>query len=367
MRFGLFCLMPQRDIRKPAGQIVNEAIDQARMAESLGFETVWFAEHHFSNYSMSPSPLMTAAYCAGKTEKIKLGTGVVVLPLYEPVRLIEEIAFVDQISGGRLQLGLGSGYQDYEFKHFGRNLADSHSMALELLDLIEMAFTRGEIRYSGQHFNIAPTAIGLQPRQKPMPPVYVAGLAQDMKVQERIARSGYVPFLPQHQRPASALVDAKRKIAGLWKTVGRDPETMPFATQRTVFVTKSKSDLLEAAEHMRYTLRLALGLRFNTAELDGPVLREIPVANEPTPEEILEHAPMGSPERVAAALADDIRTLKPSHLSCMFQYGGLAQTQVMRSMELFGSEVLPLLEKEFGDLSHLNQATISQKPLAATA
>jgi len=230
-----------------------------------------------------------------------------------------------------------------------------------------MAFTRGEIRYSGQHFNIAPTAIGLQPRQKPMPSVYVAGLAQDMKVQERIARSGYVPFLPQHQRPASALVDAKRKIAGLWKTVGRDPETMPFATQRTVFVTKSKSDLLEAAEHMRYTLRLALGLRFSTAELDGPVLREIPVANEPTPEEILEHAPMGSPERVAAALADDIRTLKPSHLSCMFQYGGLAQTQVMRSMELFGSEVLPLLEKEFGDLSRLNQATISQKPLAATA
>jgi len=142
---------------------------------------------------------------------------------------------------------------------------------------------------------------------------------------------------------------------------------MPFAIQRTVFVTENKRDLLEAAEHMRYTLRLALGLRFNTAELDGPVLREIPVANDPTPEEILEHAPMGSPERVAAALADDIRTLMPSHLSCMFQYGGLAQSQVMRSMELFGSEVLPLLEKEFGDLTRINQAAISQKPLAATA
>ena len=314
---------------------------------------------------MIPSPLMMCAFCAGKTDKIKVGTGVVVLPLYEPVRVIEEIAFVDQISNGRLQLGLGSGYQDYEFKHFGRNLADSHAVTLELLDLIEMAFTRGAIEYKGKHFNIPLTAIGLRPKQTPLPPIYIAGLAQDMKVQERIARSGYVPFLPQHQRLASALVEPKRKLAAIWKGVGRD--NMPFATQRTIFVTKSKSEALEAAEHMRYTLRLALGLRFNTAELDGSLLKEIPVANEPSLEEILEHAPMGSPERVAAALADDIRTLKPSHLSLMFQYGGMPQSQVMTSMELFGSEVLPILEREFGDLSKINATPVIQQPLAATA
>jgi len=366
MRFGLFCLMPQRDIRKSAGQIAAEAIEQAKAAEALGFETVWFAEHHFSNYSMIPSPLMMCAFCAGRTDKIKVGTGVVVLPLYEPVRVIEEIAFVDQISGGRLQLGLGSGYQDYEFKHFGRNLADCHAVTLEMLDLIEMAFTRGAIEYKGKHFNIPLTAIGLRPKQTPLPPIYIAGLAQDMKVQERIARSGYVPFLPQHQRPASALVEPKRKLAAIWKTVGRDFDNMPFATQRTVFVTKSKSEACEAAEHMRYTLRLALGLRFNTAELDGSVLKEMPVANEPSLDEILEHAPMGSPERVAAALADDIRTLKPSHLSCMFQYGGIPQLQAMTSMELFGSEVLPILEREFGDLSKINATAMVQQPLAAT-
>jgi alkanesulfonate monooxygenase SsuD/methylene tetrahydromethanopterin reductase-like flavin-dependent oxidoreductase (luciferase family) len=365
MRSGLFCLMPQRDLRKKAGQIASEAIEQTRMAESLDFETVWYAEHHFSNYCMIPSPLMMCAYAAGKTEKIRLGTGVVVLPLYEPVRLIEEIAFVDQLSGGRLSLGLGSGYQDYEFKRFGRNLADSHAVALEMIDLIEMAFVKGEVSYKGRFFNIEPTAIGLQPRQSPMPPIYVAGLAQDMKVQERIARSGYIPFLPQHQRPASALLEAKRKLAAVWRSVGR--EHMPFATQRSVFVTRNKAEAIEAAEHMRYTLRLALGLRFNTAVLDGSVLREMPVANEPTLEEILEHAPMGSPEKVAAALADDIRTLKPTHLSCMFQYGSLPHAQVMKSMELFGSDVLPILEKEFGDLSALNQTALVQRPLAATA
>src|SRR5258706_6923410 len=109
MRFGLFCLMPQRDLRKMAGQIASEAIEQTRMAESLNFETVWYAEHHFSNYCMIPSPLMMCAYAAGKTEKIRLGTSVVVLPPYEPVRLIEEIAFVDQISGGRSLLSTFTG------------------------------------------------------------------------------------------------------------------------------------------------------------------------------------------------------------------------------------------------------------------
>lgn len=367
MRFGLFCLAPQRDTRKSPGQIANEAVEQAQLAESLDFETAWFAEHHFSNYSMIPSPLLMAAYCAGKTSKIKVGTGVLVLPLYEPVRLIEEIAFVDQISGGRLQLGLGSGYQDYEFKRFGRDLAHSHAVFLEFLDLIERSFVRGEIAYDGEHFKIPATAIGLRPAQKPLPPIYIAGLAQDVKVQERLARSGYVPFLPQHHRPASALTDTKKKIQGIWKSVGRGSENLPLATQRTVFVTKDKKSALEAAEHMRYTLRMALGLRFNTAELDGPVLREMPVANEPSLEEILKHAPIGSPERVAEVLLDDIRVLKPSHLSCLMQFGGMPQQQTMRSMELFGSEVLPMLRKELGDLSAINGDRVTQFPLTVPA
>jgi len=365
MKFGLFCLTPQRDTSKNPGQIAREAIDQAKLAEALDFETVWFAEHHFSNYCMIPSPLMMCAHAAGVTKTIKLGTGVVVMPLYEPVRLVEEIAFVDQVSDGRLQLGIGSGYQDYEFRHFGRNLSDCHAQTLEMLDLIEMACLKGEIAYDGKFYKVPTTAIGLRPKQKPLPTIYVAGLAQDMAVQARIARSGYVPFLPQHQRPASALVEAKGKLSALWKTVGRT--AMPFATQRTIFVTRKKGEEVEAAEHMRYTLRLALGLRFNTAELDRSVLREIPVANEPTLEQILEYAPMGSPERVAKALADDIRVLQPSHLSLMFQYGGLSQRQAMTSMELFGTEVLPILQKEFGDLGAINAAALHQQPMGVPA
>ena len=349
MRFGLFCLMPQRDRNRTVRQIADDAIEQARLAEALDFETVWFAEHHFSNYSMIPSPLMMAAYCAGRTERIKLGTGVLVLPLYDPIRLVEEIAFIDQISDGRLQLGLGSGYQDYEFKHFGRNLSQSQATFLEFLDIIESALISGEIAYEGAHFQIDRTVLGLRPKQSPMPPIYVAGLMQNAEVQARLARSGHTPFLPQHHRPAAALAPARTSIQEVWRSVDRASE-LRLAIQRFAFVTRSNNEAREAAENIRYTLRLALGLRFNTAELDGAVLREASVPNEPTLDEILEHAPIGDPVRVAEVLADDIRTLRPSHLSLMMQFGSLPQSLAAKSLQLLGSEVLPILERELGNL-----------------
>src|SRR5213079_3389647 len=94
-------------------------IDMVRLAEACGFEIAWFAEHHFSNYSASPSPLLLAGYFAGLTSKIKLGTGVIVLPLYHPVRLIEEMGVVDAMSGGRLVIGIGTGYQKFEYGRMG--------------------------------------------------------------------------------------------------------------------------------------------------------------------------------------------------------------------------------------------------------
>ena len=171
-----------------------------------------------------------------------------------------------------------------------------------------------------------------------------------------MARSGYTPFLPQHHRPAAALASARESIEEIWRSVDRANQ-MRLAIQRFAFVTRNRNEAREAAENIRYTLRLALGLRFNTAKLDGPVLQEIPVANEPTLEEILEHAPIGDPTRVAEVLADDIRRLRPSHLSLMMQFGSLPQSLAVKSLQLLGSEVLPILEKELGNLR-----TIDEKP-----
>jgi alkanesulfonate monooxygenase SsuD/methylene tetrahydromethanopterin reductase-like flavin-dependent oxidoreductase (luciferase family) len=122
MDFGIFILMQQRNKHKTSHQILRDAVEQTRVADELGFGAAWYAEHHFSNYGMCSSPLTMIAHCAAVTRNIRLGTGIVVAPLYTPARLIADVAMVDQLSNGRLNLGIGSGYQHFEFERFGVSL-----------------------------------------------------------------------------------------------------------------------------------------------------------------------------------------------------------------------------------------------------
>src|SRR5262249_710177 len=156
-----------------------------------------------------------------------------------------------------------------------------------------------------------------------------------------LARSGYVPFLAHHHRSPATLVDPIARLRSYCQKAGHDPRSMPLATQRFVFVTENRNEEIEAAEHILYTMRLALGLRFGTATLNGSILDERPVANEPSLEEILEHTPIGPPDRVFELLSQDIRMLAPTHLSMMIQFGGLPQEKAMRSLQLLGAKVLP--------------------------
>src|SRR5215470_19915046 len=105
MEFGIFNLMGARDPRTPTTQIFSEVSEQVALADRLGYSIAWFAEHHFSNYCLCASPLMMVAHCASTTKRIRLGTAVVVLPLYNPARLAAEIATADALSNGRLMLG----------------------------------------------------------------------------------------------------------------------------------------------------------------------------------------------------------------------------------------------------------------------
>jgi alkanesulfonate monooxygenase SsuD/methylene tetrahydromethanopterin reductase-like flavin-dependent oxidoreductase (luciferase family) len=101
--------MGAREPEKPTAEVFAEVAEQTRLADELGYAIAWFAEHHFSNYCLCASPLMLVAHCASITKKIRLGTAVVVLPLYNPARLLAEIATADSLSNGRLMLGVGAG------------------------------------------------------------------------------------------------------------------------------------------------------------------------------------------------------------------------------------------------------------------
>ena len=122
MDFGAFNLLQHRDRSKSPHQVLADSLEHVKLAEELGFSRVWFAEHHFSNYSLCPSPLLLCNQAAAMTKTIRVGCAVLILPLHAPARVIAEIALVDAMSGGRLDVGVGSGYQPYEFERLGADI-----------------------------------------------------------------------------------------------------------------------------------------------------------------------------------------------------------------------------------------------------
>src|ERR1700738_2894813 len=188
MEFGIFNLMGSRDPAKPTAEVFAEVAEQTRLADELGYGIACFAEHHFSNYCLCASPLMMVAHCASITKKIRLGTAVVVLPLYNPARLAAEIATADALSNGRLMLGIGAGYQPYEFERFGVDLKQNLEMTEGFSEILDLALNRDFFSYQGKHYQLPETHIPARTVQNPLP-IYVAGHTQAMF--RAAARRGY--------------------------------------------------------------------------------------------------------------------------------------------------------------------------------
>ena len=131
MRMGMLHLF-ENPVGKTEHQIIKEQMELMYEAENLGFDSVWPAEHHFSEYGYCASPQVSLAAVAARTKRIRLGTGVVVLPFHNPIRVAEDFAFLDLMSDGRVDLGIGRGYQPIEYKGFG--LADKQAVSRELFD-----------------------------------------------------------------------------------------------------------------------------------------------------------------------------------------------------------------------------------------
>lgn len=344
MQFGLFSLMTQRDRATTPRQLYENMVEHVKLAEQIGFDTAWFAEHHFSNYCVSPSPLTLATCLAPQTSRIRLGTAVIVAPLYQPLRMLEDIAMLDVVSGGRAVIGLGSGYQQYEFHKFGVEIDDARNILLETLDVVEQYFADGRVAYEGKHIHIPETYFSVRPIQR-RPEIYIAGLANDPGTQRRSAERGYVPIvttgwssLEQIQKTRDAITRANPLAQG-------DPARAPFGMQRYIFVAASRAEALQAAEGARYIRRIAMSMRNRVARLDGAFLQEMPAPDEPTLEEIADRLIVGDAEACAEKLAREITALQPRHISCFMAIPGMPQDRVLASMERFGTAVMPMLER----------------------
>src|SRR5499433_3491203 len=165
INFGTFLLMQSPSARS-SQEIYARGLEIAQASETLGFGNVWLAEHHFSTYGYSSRPAQLATYIAARTTRIRVGTAVIVVPLHHPLVIAEEIATLDLLAGGRVDIGLGRGYQHYEFERFGLELSTSRDRWEEAVDVILKAFRGEPFTYAGKLFTIPATSAFPQPLQQ---------------------------------------------------------------------------------------------------------------------------------------------------------------------------------------------------------
>ncbi|MDI3307166.1 MAG: LLM class flavin-dependent oxidoreductase [Acetobacteraceae bacterium] len=354
MHFGQFNLMGYRQPGTPTHQLYDAAVEQVKAAEQAGFEISWFAEHHFSNYCVCPSPLMMIARLAGETKRIRLGSGVVVVPLYQPARLIAEIGMVDALTHGRLVLGIGSGYQPYEFERFGEDLGHSTEKVLEFMEMLELAFGREVFSYEGRHYRMPETHIAPRPVNG-LPDVWIAG--DNPALHRLAARKGYVVMVTPRHFTAEMLAAARRRFEASYREEGQDPARMRFAALRHVCVTDSKAEAQGFLDNVRHQIRLSQSLRYREQAMQGAMLVEKPWAGEMTLEEMAAHMLIGSPEMIAERMAEEIRRAQPCHYLLQFQAGDSSLPLALRSIERFARDVRPLLEKAVGPLERIGAET----------
>jgi alkanesulfonate monooxygenase SsuD/methylene tetrahydromethanopterin reductase-like flavin-dependent oxidoreductase (luciferase family) len=350
MDFGIFNLMGARGPGRTAAQIVAEVAEHTRLADELGYGIAWFAEHHFSNYCLCPSPLMMVAHCAPVTKSIRLGTAVVVVPLYNPARLLAEIAMADAMSGGRLALGLGFGYQPYEFDRFGVDLARNLAMTEEFCDILAAAFARDFFSYDGRHYKLPRTHIPVRPVQSPLP-IWLAGHSEH--VFRLAARRGFRALSSGRTGSAAEMAQQRRVAADAFAAEGSSYAAAHFSINRFCCITDDEGEAMRFAENARYQARLASHLRRREEAMVGTELADLPVDGEASLEAVRDNLMIGGVEAVARKIAAEIRILEPAHMCFAFKVGSTPHAVAMRSTERFMREVRPLLERELGPLDRI--------------
>jgi alkanesulfonate monooxygenase SsuD/methylene tetrahydromethanopterin reductase-like flavin-dependent oxidoreductase (luciferase family) len=175
MRFGIcYNLEYIAGVHKSPSHYIGQILEQVELLEDLGYDAVWFSEHHCAGYSFG-NPAVIAAAVAARTKRIRIGTGVSLLPLHHPILLAEQYGLLDVLSGGRLDYGIGRGYLMHEYDWLKIPRDESHDRYREAAEFIVNAWrSEGPMTFTGKHFGVEGYTYFPKPVQRPMPPIYAA-------------------------------------------------------------------------------------------------------------------------------------------------------------------------------------------------
>ncbi len=363
MRFGVFYVLecPDQDYKRA----YDEMLDQIEYAEHLGFDFVWLAEHHGDDYGSMPSPQVAAAAVAERTKRMRIGMAVSILPFDNPVRIAEDYAMVDVISGGRLDFGVGRGYQPQEFKMMGAQQDISREMFAEALDIVIGAWTQDPFSYKGKHYQVENVSVRPKVIQQPHPPIWVAAISPETF--ELVAKKGLqimvTPTLMSMDELKDKIIDAMRALVN----AGCDPEKLDFPMNLQMHIAPTVEEAKANTESsLDWYFKRVVELVPQGANAPKGYERYAEVAEqmgEISIDALMEAGIilLGTPEQAIERI-EELRTdVGQKAISCWMRIGGLEHKKVMDSMRLFAEQVMPYFKTQPSPVPEALQAKTSVK------
>jgi alkanesulfonate monooxygenase SsuD/methylene tetrahydromethanopterin reductase-like flavin-dependent oxidoreductase (luciferase family) len=333
MKFGVFDHMDRGTV--PLGEQYENRLKLTEAYDRAGIRTYHLAEHHATPLGMAPSPSVFLAAVAQRTRRLRFGPLVYTLPMYHPLRVAEEICMLDQLSGGRLEIGVGRGISHLELGHYGVDPATSPAQYVEALAVVLKALSSKTLTFEGKFYNYRDVPIELEPVQKPHPPLWYGAGAPDSVVWPAKNAVNIVCNAPaKHTRTVTDRYRAE------WQAAGKPADAIPLlGMNRHIVIAETEAEALACARRaykVWYDSFMHLWLRHGT----------LPTRSYGATFDQLEqegNGVAGTPEKVRAMLAAQVKEAGNNYLVCRLAFGDLTLAESMRSLDLFTRAVMPAL------------------------
>lgn len=323
MKFGF--------IPTEGGTFFNEALAEAVYGEELGFDSVWLEEHHSIRNHYWPSPLMALAGIATRTTRILLGTDIVVLPFYHPVRVAEDTAMLDVISGGRAIFGAAIGYRPPEFELYDISVDDRGARYVEMLKIMRALWTQDDVDYKGRFFKIKGC---IEPKPTRPIPIWLGGWG-DLSL-KRAAQLGDA-WVPGPTANLEKLLNAQKQYRAFLSDVGKDPESAPNPLTREVVIAETRERAWELAEkYVMVNYRDEYGGGWKHPLIGSQ--DQTPVALESLSRD---RFIVGHPDDCISQIKRFVETFGVDHLICRLYFAGMPHEHIMNELKLLAQEVFP--------------------------
>ena len=313
------------------GHYYRDALEEVVRAEDLGFDSVWMEEHHSVTNHYWPSPLPVLAGFATRTSRMRLGTDILVAPFYHPVRLAEDTAMLDVMSGGRFVLGVAIGYKPDEFALYGVELEKRGARFEEQLAIMSGLWTQESVSFAGTYYRVD-GRLEPKPLTRPHPPVWIGGWGD---ITLRRAATLADNWVPGPTADLARLLAGKQRFIADRRAAGRTDALTEWPLTRDVVIADTDREARELAEkHIMISYRKEYAGGWRHPFIDASIATDLDALMK-------DRFLIGGPDQVVRALKPFVSEYGMTHLICRVFFPGMPHRHIMRELELIAKEVRP--------------------------